>query len=301
MLTFRIAAAGAILFAMASAASAQSDPSQAPSETPGKPVSLLQMLLTPRAAAAAAPTTTEAPATTETTATTKVAHRHWRHRRYANKKSHPAQSDDAAATPPAAQGDTAQANAAPPADASTAATAAMTLDAPATASMPGMSATASVSPEPSAMVVDGHTVQISSQDEFNALDLAANGTTTDAPPQAAVGQPNLVADTPAATDNAPATDTTAAANTIAVAADDNTPAADSNPVIDSKPADTPVIALAERDDTSKSRDVWYEDLLAILGGVLAAASAAWFLLGSAPPRRDGREPMLMYETERMRR
>jgi hypothetical protein len=72
-------------------------------------------------------------------------------------------------------------------------------------------------------------------------------------------------------------------------------------VADSKPADTPVIALAEREDTGNTRDVWYEDLLATLGSVLAAASAAWFLLGSAPPRRDGSEPMLMYEKESMRR
>jgi hypothetical protein len=125
------------------------------------------------------------------------------------------------------------------------------------------------------MVVDGHTVQITSQDEINALDLAASSATTDAPPQPAAGHADIAADAPATADN------------IAAA--------------DSRPADTPVIAFAEREDTGNSRDVWYEDLLATLGGLLAAASAAWFLLGSAPPRRDGSEPMLMYENERMRR
>jgi hypothetical protein len=123
------------------------------------------------------------------------------------------------------------------------------------------------------MVVDGHTVQITSQDEINALDLAASSANT--PPQPAAGQADIAADVPATADN------------IAAA--------------DSRPADTPVVAFAEREDTGNSRDVWYEDLLATLGGLLAAASAAWFLLGSAPPRRDGREPMLMYENERMRR
>ena len=125
------------------------------------------------------------------------------------------------------------------------------------------------------MVVDGHTVQITSQDEINALDLAAGDATANAPPQPPAGQADATADTPATADNITAAD--------------------------SKPADTPVIAFAERDDTDKGRDVWYENLLATLGGVLAAASAAWFLLGSAPPRRNGSEPMLTYETEPMRR
>jgi hypothetical protein len=132
------------------------------------------------------------------------------------------------------------------------------------------------------MVVDGHTVQITSQDEINALDLAASSAATDTPPQPAAVQAQ-----PAAVQADTTADASATADTMAAA--------------DGKPADTPVIAFAEREDTGNSRDVWYEDLLATLGSVLAAASAAWFLLGSAPPRRDGSEPMLTYETERMRR
>jgi hypothetical protein len=288
MVTFRIVAAGAILFAMAGAASAQSDTSQAPSQEPGKPVSLLQMLLTPRTAAASntaeAPSATVAPAPVaiETTAPTRIVHRHWHHRRSASKKSHPAQ-DEAAATTPAPQNDSAQTTVTPPSADTNSAPAAATFDAPATASLPGAQATASAPSEPSAMVVDGHTVQITSQDEINALDLAASSASsaaTDTPPQPAAGQADIAADAPATADNIATADMAAA---------------------DSKPADTPVIAFAEHEDTGNSRDVWYEDLLATLGSVLAAASAAWFLLGSAPPRRDGSEPMLTYETERMRR
>jgi trimeric autotransporter adhesin len=280
MVTFRIVAAGAILFAMAGAASAQSDTSQAPSQEPGKPVSLLQMLFTPRTAAASniaeAPSATVAPAPVaiETTAPTRIVHRHWHHRRSASKKSHAAQ-DEAAATTPAPQNDSAQTNVTPPSADTNGVPAAATFDAPATASWPSAQATASALSEPSAMVVDGHTVQITSQDEINALDLAASSAATDTPPQPAAGQADIAADAPATADNIAAADST--------------------------PADTPVIAFAEREDTGNNRDVWYEDLLATLGGVLAAASAAWFLLGSAPPRRDGSEPMLMYETERMRR
>ncbi len=280
MLKTRIATAGAILIAMAGAAAAQSDTGQAP----GKPVSLLQILLKPSAPQTS--TGTEAPVTTETTAHTKIVHRHWHHRRYASKKSHRAQDDDAAATTPAAQGDAAQANVAPPTDASTAATgtpapAATIFDAPATASLPGTSATASTPVEPSAMVVDGQTVQISSQDEINALDLAADSATPNVPPPPAAEQSKPAADAMAVAD-------TSAANNMFAA--------------ESKPADTPVIAFAERTDGDNSRDIWYEDLLATLGCLLAAASAAWFLIGRAPPRRDdGSEPMLVYEIEPMRR
>jgi hypothetical protein len=291
MVTFRIVAAGAILFAMAGAASAQSDTSQAPSQEPGKPVSLLQMLFTPRTAAASniaeAPSATVAPAPVaiETTAPTRIVHRHWHHRRSASKKSHPA-PDEAAATTPAPQNDSAQTNVTPPSADTNGAPAAATFDA---AAVPGAQATASAPSEPSAMVVDGHTVQITSQDEINALDLAASSAAADTPPQPAAVQAQ-----PAAVQ----ADTTADASATA----DSPPAtADTMAAADGKPADTPVIAFAEREDTGNSRDVWYEDLLATLGSVLAAASAAWFLLGSAPPRRDGSEPMLTYETERMRR
>jgi hypothetical protein len=288
MPNIRIAAAGAILIAMVGAAAAQSDTSQAQSQEPGKPVSLLQMLFKPAAAETSGDAdvqgATEAQSATEVTAHTKIVHRHWHHRRYASKKSHRTQDDDAAATTPAAQRDAAQANLAPPADASTAATAtpaseAMTFDAPTTAPLPGTQATTPV--EPSAMVVGGQTVQIASQNEINALDLAAGNAALNAPPL------------PATEQSKPAADTMAAA--------DNMPAADSEPA-DNKPADTPVIAFAQRHDSDNSRDIWYEDLLATLGCLLAAASAAWFLIGRAPPRRGGgSEQMLVYEIEPMRR
>ena len=270
MLKIRIATAGAILIAMAGAAAAQSDTSQAPSQEPGKPVSLLQMLLNPAAAETSGDA--EAPVTTETTVHTKIVHRHWQHRRYASKKSHRTQDDDAAATTPAAQRDPAQANLAP---------AATTFDAPTTASLPGTQATAPTSLGPSALVVDGQTVQIASQDEINALDLAADSFSTNTAAQPGAVQPN------------PAIDTLAAADTM--------PIADSEPA-DSKPEDSPIIAFAQRDDSDNSRDIWYEDLLATLGCLLAAASAAWFLIGRAPPRRDrGSEQMLVYEIEPVRR
>jgi hypothetical protein len=62
-----------------------------------------------------------------------------------------------------------------------------------------------------------------------------------------------------------------------------------------------VDAPVQQDDGKNSRDAWYEELLAILGGAFVAASVAWLLIGLAPPRRDGRNRMLIYVTERMTR
>ena len=107
------------------------------------------------------------------------------------------------------------------------------------------------------MVADGSAVQISSPDEVNAIDLAA-----DAPQE---------------------------------------PAPTSNTQPDEQMAAPAVVALVQQDDGKTSRDVWYEELLATLGGAFAAASVAWLLIGFAPPRRDGRDRMLIYETERMTR
>jgi hypothetical protein len=291
MFNIRIVTAGAILIATVGAAAAQSD---TPSQEPGKPVSLLQMLFksnNPQPPADAEATgTTDTPVAAETPAHSKIAHQHWHHRRYAHRKSHSAQDDQAAAPPSDAQGDAVQGNAAPSSDANgvrAAGPVAMTFDAPATASLPGTQATASTAVEPSAIVVDGQTVQISAQDEINALDLAADSSPANVPPQ-----PDAMQSNPDAGANP-------AVGGMAVA--DDMPAADSKPA-DSKIADNPVIAFAERDDSDNSRDVWYEDLLATLGCLLAAASAAWFLIGRAPPRRNGgSEQMLVYEIEPMRR
>jgi len=61
--------------------------------------------------------------------------------------------------------------------------------------------------------------------------------------------------------------------------------ATSNAVADTRPA--PTIALAQQDDGNDSRDAWFEEILATLGGALAAGSVAWFLIGAAPRRRYG--------------
>ena len=142
------------------------------------------------------------------------------------------------------------------------------------------------------MVVDGHTVQIASPDQVNMMDMAAGDTqpaqqqTAAAPQQTAVTEPPQVADPeqPVAASASPA---------------------EEQPTAMDKNSETtePVVATAsvaqQDDNTDKSRDLWYEKLLAALGGAFVASSVAWLLIGWAPPRRM--EPMLTYETERMRR
>ena len=248
MLNIRIITAGAMLVMMAGAAAAQTDGNAAP----GKPVSLLQVLLKP--------------AKDKPKAHTKLAHRHTAKstRRLASRKSHlAALSDDpapAAATSPVAP----QTAPAPEAAATAQSTPANVLPTDTAASLPAAAPTADAAPgaqpapaqsSPSATVADGSAVQISSPDAVNAIDLAADAT------QEAAPAPNTQSAEPMAAS----------------------------------------VALAQQDDGKSSRDVWYEELLATLGGAFAAASVAWLLIGFAPPRRDGRDRMLIYETERMTR
>jgi hypothetical protein len=73
------------------------------------------------------------------------------------------------------------------------------------------------------------------------------------------------------------------ANAIDLALDHRMASAD---VADAQAAPAPAVALAEPDD--QNRDTWYEELLATLGGALAAGLVAWFLiLGGGPQRMYG--------------
>jgi hypothetical protein len=250
MLNIRIITAGAMLVMMTGAAAAQTDSNA----TPGKPISLLQVLLHP--------------AKDKAKAHTKLAHRHTAKsaRRFASTKSHlVAVSDDS--TPAAAASPVAPQTAPAPEAASTAESVPANVwpadtanSRPAAAPVGDAASDGQPAPTQSssnAMVADGNAMQISSPDEVNAIDLAA-----DAPLEAA-------------------------------------PTPNAQP--DEQMAAPVVVALAQQDDGKSSRDAWYEELLATLGGAFAAAAVAWLLIGFAPPRRDRRDRMLIYETERMTR
>ena len=59
----------------------------------------------------------------------------------------------------------------------------------------------------------------------------------------------------------------------------------SNAVADTEPA--PAAAVAQQDNSDDSRDAWFEEILATLGGALAAGAVAWFLFGAAPRQMYG--------------
>lgn len=278
MVYVRVAIGGALVLMMAGAAAAQSD--ETSSAAPAKPVSILQLLLKPAssepaqdsAATAATPATPEQ-AQLEPKAHTRVAHRHRSARKYAHRK---AADDTAAAESPASNSAPATSGPAPDATANT----------PAVPDQSNMSA----------VVVDGHTVQIASPDQVNMMDMAASDTppapqqAADVPQQAAIADPQQTAEPqpqPVALPAQPAT------------MEEQQPA-----TMDQKPETAaPVVAMAavtqQGGSNDRSRDLWYEKLLMTLSGAFVASSVAWLLIGSAPPRRT--EPMLTYETERMTR
>lgn len=113
-------------------------------------------------------------------------------------------------------------------------------------------ATQSAEPVPGELVVGGHTVQIVSPDEANDIDLAAD---LSAGPGPAVS-----------------TATTATAADVGKA----------------EPAHAAMLVAASRDDASAVGNAsWIAQILAALGGAVAAGSLAWFLIGSAPQRTYG--------------
>lgn len=96
------------------------------------------------------------------------------------------------------------------------------------------------------IVVDGQTVQVASPDKLNAIDRAAD-------------RPNAAEDTVLQSDfsqAAPATQATAA-------------------------------ALPGHDTSKVGSEYWFAKILAALGGAIATGSAAWFLIGSVAPRIYG--------------
>jgi len=227
MLIIRIVTAGAVLAMMAAGTAAQS----ATDTSPGKPISLLQILLQPSKA--------------KPKPNVKFAHKRLAKaaRRFASRKTHlasrkthlasrnehPAQPAAPAAT------DTAPASIWPAADTSALAA---PVPVPVAAATPQAQSAFGQSAL-SEMVVGGRTVQIASPDDVNAIDLAAD-------------EPHEVAATPSGrTDR----------------------------------QTNSVVALAQQDDGSGQS--WMAELLATLGGALAAGSVGWFLMGPAPQRRYG--------------
>jgi len=115
--------------------------------------------------------------------------------------------------------------------------------------------TAPTDPAPSQLVVAGQTVQLASPDNVNEIDLAANDTAA----QVSDAAPSMVASAPALRE-----------------------IAEAEPKSDSMNAVPPPQQGSDIGSTS-----WIMQVLAALGGAVAAGSVAWFLIGSTPQRTYG--------------
>jgi len=111
-------------------------------------------------------------------------------------------------------------------------------------------------PSPSQIVVDGQTIQVASADDANEIDLAANDA------------------------SAAASDTSLGALTASNAAMTEV----TDPAVKS---DSTSAAVAQAQSADVSRTSWFLQVMAALGGAVAAGSVAWFLIGSAPARMYG--------------
>ena len=279
MLRIRVVTVAAMTLMMAGAAAAQSNGTS--DAAPGKPISLLRILLKPAskepaqdeqvAQARSEPAQMEP----ERRRYRRVARRHRLARRYTHRKIY--DEDTAAAQSPVVDQPAATEAQAPDTAANT----------------PAASDQSNVS----AMVVDGHTVQVATPDQINMMDMTAADTQTISQPAMAAAPPQV---------GTPASDATAAQPTR----QEDQPAVqnlDRNPAqnLDQKPEATSTVAMAsvaqQGEDSGTNRDLWYEKLLAMLSGAFVASSIAWIMIGSAPPRRDRTEAMLAYNPEQMRR
>ena len=108
-------------------------------------------------------------------------------------------------------------------------------------------ATSTAESAPNELVVGGRAVQVVSPDDANEIDLAADSPEVPASkgPRSDVGERALTTD---------------------------------------PPAETAVTGGARQPDPAGT-SAWVAQLLAAIGGATAAASVAWFLIGSAPQRR----------------
>jgi hypothetical protein len=154
-------------------------------------------------------------------------------------------------------------------------------------SAPAVPAATAATPAPAppttgALMIGGQAVQVLSPDEANELDLAANA-------------PSASAAAPASNTPAPASGSAPLFNLAGpnpAAASEAAPAGNAAPTGSVPPAATAALAAemesanaeVARPKSSIGSASWIMQIMAALGGAVAAGSAAWFLIGSASPR-----------------
>ncbi len=264
--TVSAAAATAIVFVLAvNGAAAQT----ASADQPGKPLSLLQLIKQTAATPPAAHASSANTAANTATKTTKI-------KKIASKKYNKV----AAAQDADSSADAAQSSAS--ADAWLAASATPANNEQAVQSdnaQPGNGQPENGQPEngqpdvgplPNSIQIGGQTVQVASADQVNEIDLAADNT-------------QLAESTAPPSDR---TDMTTAANAMANAMPASPVAFVTAARADASQTATDQTASGQNATTVGSAS-WIAQVLAALGGAIAAGVAAWLLLGSGPQRMYG--------------
>jgi hypothetical protein len=127
-------------------------------------------------------------------------------------------------------------------------------------------------PVPNELVVAGQTVQLASPDEVNELDIAANDTQ---PPASNVGPTDTASPVPAMNEAAEAS----SKSDSLIAAPQQPSASQVSSQISSQ--------VSSHAGSQVGTASWIAQVLAALGGAVAAGSAAWFLIGVTPQRTYG--------------
>jgi len=254
MSSIRIAAAGAALLLLsglnASGAAAQTATDQAT----GQPLQLLRWL---HLTSQANKPTTRPRAKLAERKTIRTAAAFAKHRRL------PAET--AEATPPATTWPAVN----PIAPMETTITTTTLVPAPPTGLTPGV-------PVPNELVVAGQTVQLASPDEVNELDIAANDTQ---PPASNVGPTDTASPVPAMNEAAKAS----SKSDSLIAAPQQPSASRVSSQISSQISSQVSSHAGSQVGTAS----WIAQVLAALGGAVAAGTAAWFLIGVTPERIYG--------------
>jgi hypothetical protein len=252
MLSLRIVAGGAVFLLVSAAAAGEAAAQNATTDTPGKPLELLRIV--------------EAPARPQAVAHNRI---HTAiHRAIAARSRHHSVIAKVQPKEPTVQ-DAAASSVSPPHTDTAPATSVAAADPPSQA-VPSPS-----EPVMGPLVVGNQTVDVASQSDVNAIDLAADApANTSANASPGNGSPNDAAANPAPNNKV----AEIAATAVAAVSD----AASKSDSVKAAPAPPPQAAAG-----AIGTPGWIAQVMAAAAGAVAAGSLAWFLIGSAPQRTYG--------------
>jgi hypothetical protein len=258
MSSIRIAAAGAALLLLSGLSAGGAAAQTATDQATGQPLQLLRWL---HLTSQANKPTTRPRAKLAERKTLRTASAFTKHRRLP--------VETAEATPPATKRPAVN----PIAPMETTITTAALVPAPQPALMPSV-------PVPNELVVAGQTVQVAPPDEVNELDIAANDT-----------QPSASDVSPADTLSRPRTqyeiaEATSKSDSL-LAAPQQSSASQANNQVNNQVSSQVSSQASNHSGSQVGTASWIAQVLAALGGAVAAGSAAWFLIGVTPQRTYG--------------